>query len=615
MGKSTQSVAARGFRAYSLIFAEHLRHLFIRAIPAVRRPLVMPSSSAESRAMLRTLKQRGYVVQAGAIESLLGGFAGLRREFHTMSEFLTQILDAVDRSARTSMLTAEVVDDAVNYLEADMLRSTGKTTASLEVIDVFGLGPPKSIAREDTTLLADVQHSAHCGSVPLSTMGSATGFINAKPQAKAHVFRNRYRLVLEKILRNPKFSPPVSNILHGSSFTSRSAYLQLTTIDSLLGTHGDRLVMGMLTQMEEGQWFLEDLNGCVRVDLCHARATAGLHTDSSFVIAQGRVDHSAEDEQGACSPVFRVTALGTPPIESREVSIQALGRDSNLFGGNYDPLNLDSLLKVEQDAADAMFLIISDVFLDSPRVLSGLRTVLEGYHDDGVIPRAIVLIGNFLSHPFGQNSSDPRVISTGFTELGRTISERMPLIAESSSFVIIPGPTDAGPGNILPRPPMPPMLLEGFKSSLGSSQVYYGTNPCRIRYLTQEIVILRENLLQKMMRNCAMKPDLTDTDHVSEHMVKSVIDQAHLCPLPLSSRPVLWFHDHALWLFPSPHLLVIADKVEGFSYQYGETLGINPGSFGTDLSFCTYTPANRCSQPCTLNPDELDMDVRAFSKG
>jgi DNA polymerase epsilon subunit 2 len=532
---------------------------------------------AQRRIALRTFKQRGYVVQVGAIEHILDTFAACETD-DNFPAFLDRVLDALLRLATASILSAKAAETAVAHVTADIARNAGTPAAALELVDLFSLPRRRSGAGSEVIL-------------------------DAPPEAKALLFRARYEMILEKTLRNPRFTPPATTAT-ATSGSAKSPYLQLTAIDSLQGTRGDKLVLGMLTQLEEDTWYLEDLNGSVQVDLSEAHTTAGLHTDSSFVIAQGElVDFPAPGD--AMQSIFKVFAMGTPPLEPRDTSMQALGKDANLFGGRFDPTAHESLLVLEQNAADSMFLIVSDVYLDNPRVMAGLRLIFEGYLDDGVVPTAIVLMGSFLSHPFGQQSADPRVLATAFTDLGRMIASDFPQLAEATTFVLIPGPNDAGPGNILPRPPMPKILTSGFVAALSEQQVMLATNPCRLRYMTQEIVILREDLLHKMLRHCAVKPDLTDTGHMAEHMVKSVIDQSYLCPLPLPSRPIMWAHDHALWLFPAPHLVVVADKVDGYTFKYGETIGMNPGSFGTDLSFAIYLPAERRSQQCTLNPDEL----------
>ena len=46
------------------------------------------------------------------------------------------------------------------------------------------------------------------------------------------------------------------------------------------------------------------------------------------------------------------------------------------------------------------------------------------------------------------------------------------------------------------------------------------------------------------------------------HLGKTLLAQAHLCPLPFTSRPILWDHDSALRLYPCPDLLVLCDQHE-----------------------------------------------------
>lgn len=50
-----------------------------------------------------------------------------------------------------------------------------------------------------------------------------------------------------------------------------------------------------------------------------------------------------------------------------------------------------------------------------------------------------------------------------------------------------------------------------------------------------------------------------DAEQQFEHLMATVLQQSHLCPLPLNQQPVYWQYDHAMHLFPLPHLLVLAD--------------------------------------------------------
>ena len=53
-----------------------------------------------------------------------------------------------------------------------------------------------------------------------------------------------------------------------------------------------------------------------------------------------------------------------------------------------------------------------------------------------------------------------------------------------------------------------------------------------------------------------LSPD--DADMCFAHLALTVLQQSHLCPLPLVVQPVHWAHDAALQLYPLPHALVLA---------------------------------------------------------
>lgn len=544
-------------------------------------------SNLDRRKSLRAFKQRGIVVHVGALEKLFDKYYQL--DYADLAQFLDSVFDSLSRPevAPDGILTQDIAASVAEQLQREANRRDGQASASVEAIDSFTV--PRW--RPQAVATTNMGFAGRRISAPQKPMADATA------NAKGDMFRARYELMLSKTLRNEQFSPPASGLL---SANKESPYLQLTGIESLVGSRGDRLVLGMLTQLEEGSWFLEDLNGSIRVDLSQAHVTAGFHTDSSFVIAQGQL---IDMDQG--DPIFQIFAMGTPPLERRESSLVALGKDSNLFGGQFEPSEASTLLDLEKEAVDSMFLFVSDVALDNAHVMAGLRHIFEGYLEDEIIPTIVVFMGNFLSHPFGQKPSDIATLSEKFTELGQMIATDFTSMAEATTFVIIPGMNDPGPGNVLPRPPMPKMLTRGFVDAIGEERVHFGSNPCRIRYMTQELTILRDDMMQKMVRHCAVKPDLGESGLMSEHLLKSLVDQAHLCPLPPSARPVLWNHDHALWLFPIPHTIVLADKTEGYICKYGGALGLNPGSFANEFSFSIYLPAERRAQQCSLDSEDI----------
>lgn len=57
---------------------------------------------------------------------------------------------------------------------------------------------------------------------------------------------------------------------------------------------------------------------------------------------------------------------------------------------------------------------------------------------------------------------------------------------------------------------------------------------------------------------------------------KSVVSQAHLCPLPLHVCPVYWAYDCGLRLYPLPDLVVCADKFDPFVSTNTDCTVMNP---------------------------------------
>jgi len=79
-------------------------------------------------------------------------------------------------------------------------------------------------------------------------------------------------------------------------------------------------------------------------------------------------------------------------------------------------------------------------------VVEKLRILFSGYAESP--PVLFILMGNFLSEPHGVQSAI--VLKDCFKTLADLISE-FPALMQSSKFVIIPGPSDPGFVNILPR--------------------------------------------------------------------------------------------------------------------------------------------------------------------
>uniref|UniRef100_A0A8D3BAK3 DNA polymerase II subunit 2 n=1 Tax=Scophthalmus maximus TaxID=52904 RepID=A0A8D3BAK3_SCOMX len=316
-----------------------------------------------------------------------------------------------------------------------------------------------------------------------------------------------------------------------------------------------------------GKFYLEDPSGTVQLDM--SKFHNGLYTESCFVLAEGWYEDS----------VFHVNGFGFPPTEPSSATRAYYG-NINFFGGpSTTSVKASAKLKqLEEENEDAMFVIVSDVWLDNVEHtmrnhshLASLILFFTGYA--AMPPTCFILCGNFSSAPYGK---------TQIKSLkGETFCSR---------FVFVPGPEDPGPGTILPRPPLADHITEEFRQRVPFS--VFTTNPCRIQYCSQEIVIVREDLVNKMSRNCVRLPN--NNLDIPNHFVKTVLSQGHLTPLPLYVSPIFWAYDYSLRVYPVPDVIVFADKYDPFSITNTDCLCVNPGSFPkSGFTFKVYYPSNK----------------------
>jgi DNA polymerase epsilon subunit 2 len=202
---------------------------------------------------------------------------------------------------------------------------------------------------------------------------------------------------------------------------------------------------------------------------------------------------------------------------------------------------------------------------------------------------------------------------------------KFPKLAKEGCFVLIPSMNDVGMGNILPRPPLPRYFLKGLQSKV--KHVHLASNPCRLRYFSKEIVLSRIDVLSKLRKNCIMPPrdsvgihhdndksdeimlehtNTNNMDRLIQHSIKTVLDQGHLCPVPLQTTPIYWQYDHALRLYPSPDVLVLSESTtKRYSEKYENDVEVmNPGPFNVDYKFLVMKPCDAVD-----DGDELFVNV------
>uniref|UniRef100_A0A7N6FET6 DNA polymerase epsilon subunit n=1 Tax=Anabas testudineus TaxID=64144 RepID=A0A7N6FET6_ANATE len=461
-----------------------------------------------------------------------------------LDDVIERVLDAVEKQPLSSnMIELPVVESAVQ----DCTQSCDETIDNVfNIIGAFDV--PRYIYSVERKKFVPISMTSH--SAP-SLCGLA--------RDKAELFRERYTILQQILPLTHSFA--IVNILF------------LKTIEALLGSTsklGEVIVLGMITQMKEGKFYLEDPSGTIQLDitaLCHL----GWYEDS----------------------VFHVNGFGFPPTEPSSATRAYYG-NMNFFGGpSTTSVKASAKLKqLEEENEDAMFVIVSDVWLDSVEVMEKLNVMFSGYA--AMPPTCFILCGNFSSAPYGKTQM--KSLKESLKALADLICA-YPSIQSSSRFVFVPGPEDPGPGTILPRPPLAEHITEEFRQRVPFS--VFTTNPCRIQYCSQEIVIIREDLVNKMCRNCVQLPN--NNLDIPNHFVKTILSQGHLTPLPLYVSPVFWAYDYSLRVYPVPDVIVFADKYDPFCITNTDCLCVNPGSFPkSGFTFKVYYPSNRTVEDSKL---------------
>ncbi|KAJ4960388.1 hypothetical protein NE237_020298 [Protea cynaroides] len=514
----------------------------------------------------RRFKIRGYTLKVDALEEVLSFLSHFE---DAEDEALDLLLDEIEKeSLKSSILDKDSVHRVVSLLlEADAAVEVNPSTSNrsaLRIIDAFVIpkfcyDPIKKIFYE------------HTGKLP----------IHGNASAKAALYRDRYQLLLQRISRHQHFSKPAFD-----TDMMESGSCEISPVQSLIGHMGRKWIMGVISQLEDGHFYLEDLTASVEVNLSNAKITSGFFVENTIIVAEGVMVPEG---------VFQVNTCGFPPLEDRDDSLSSLvGHD--LFGGGV--LSAEETLRLaelEKKAVNDMFVILSDIWLDNEETMKNLATVLDGYENVEVVPSLFVLMGNFCSHPCNLAFHSFSRLRLQFGKLGEMIAAH-PRLKEHSRFLFIPGPDDVGPSTVLPRCALPKYLTEELQKHVPSA--IFTSNPCRIKFYTQEIVFFRQDLLYRMRRSCLIPPSTEETNDLFEHLVATITHQSHLCPLPITVQPIIWNYDHCLQLYPAPHTIVIGDSSGQKAFKYTGITCFSPGSFSNDSTFVAYRP---CTQEVELS--------------
>lgn len=326
-------------------------------------------------------------------------------------------------------------------------------------------------------------------------------FLEDKPRnllpsatARAEFLVDRYTMLWQRTCRHELFAAAIPGI------TTEAKRFQLRKIETLLasGNVKEAVVLGMLAQLKENKFFIEDPTGAVPIDLRGVQFHSGFFCEGCFVLIEGTF----------ADGVLKASGIGFPPIEEASSSRAYFG-SLNTWGGRSKTLLKQSnrLLEIEKSNTDATIVFLADCWLDDPTVLQKLQTLFVGYND--MPPVAIVLMG-----PFVRDFINPMQVKARLQSLGEMIANNCPTLKKETDLVLVPAPDDPIAPVILPRVGLSESLCAGLKRLV--PRTILASNPCRLQYCTQQIVVCRADLVTKLCRNTINFPDTGKLeDHVS----------------------------------------------------------------------------------------------------
>lgn len=342
------------------------------------------------------------------------------------------------------------------------------------------------------------------------------------PSHKTALFRDRYNLVYQRLLRNESFQSSlgaagVPSLHRASSNIAQQQSYKLTPIANLLGRSGtSHLILGLLSTSPTGDLSLVDLTGSLALDLSHARMIPedgawfapgmivlvdGIYEEEGIV--KGAALGGNTGIGGAIGGQFVGISICGPPCERRDISLGTSSRqDSGQLGssggfGWVDFLGLGSeraqgarmrriqekCIRSELEATETTtrlkVAVMSEVNLDNMKTLDALKKVFSTYNDLSLSerPQAFVLIGNFVQRAIisGGGQAGSIEYKEYFDSLALVLSD-FPALLQHSTFIFVPGDNDpwtsafsAGAASTVPRQPIPDLFTSRVRRAFATA--------------------------------------------------------------------------------------------------------------------------------------------------
>mmetsp|Transcript_64930 Transcript_64930/g.141520 ORF Transcript_64930/g.141520 Transcript_64930/m.141520 type:complete len:554 (+) Transcript_64930:69-1730(+) len=548
------------------------------------------------RAWLREFNALGLQLRPQAAR-LVTSFLHECEDPQSMVEALVEHTKAYFRTRHGSV--DAVIDSEVITAVINCMHEAKGDSGVPDVIDTHSLGDGIQIYN----VLQDVRPFDYNRATKEWAQSTQPAQLFPSPEVKSKMYADRYHLLWQRLLLEGELIPEADAQLAALLPGQRV----LTPVESLVGNPGRKLTFGLLSRThEEGirRWTIEDLHKVYPAEMA-VTASEHLVTDGSFVLAEGEL----------VGDNFVIQHLDVPGAVPRSVTREKDEIPAQIFGGELTEEQVNTLAKAELENGGGMYVVLCEVHLDSARTLERLQDLFQGYESTEP-PVGYVLMGSFCSSAFVPTAEGVREYREGFERL-KFMMRNLPRHSQRGSrFVFIPGPNDPG-ASMLPRAPLADYITANMAKELPG--VIMATNPCRLRHFSREMVFFRHDVLRLLRRNEAVplrercrddamgENDVNQLvtpspQYVREEMVRLLLDQAHLVPLPLEESNILWAYDHTLRLYPLPHAVFVGGVSQAFESVYQECNFCSVGPFHRDASFYCYHPLESTMEPCEV-PD------------
>jgi DNA polymerase epsilon subunit 2 len=360
-------------------------------------------------------------------------------------------LDTGKLSRSSSTVGSETLSRTASFASRpDVNRDDSQTSLGISALDVDDIGnqvpdehnefPPDIRSYLKVVSAFDQPRLIYSISKKALEPASSSASLLPPIQHKVALFRNRYHLVHQRLMRNESFQAPAfstasrpPSLQHSASSmaTQQNAY-KITPISNLLGRSGSsHLLLGLLVHSAAGDLALTDLSGSVVLDLSTARPVpedGAWFCPGMIVLVEGTYeeDGSHNSNLGTAAGVggqikgsFVADTMAGPPAERRNLTLgiasgptadalhtnvgagfgwtdflglgseKAIGSQmrrlqTRMFGP--PTTNMPTTVALEDEDEDeaepprSKIVIIGECTLDSPRTLEAIRAILSSYH-------------------------------------------------------------------------------------------------------------------------------------------------------------------------------------------------------------------------------------------